>query len=784
MPRLRAGGPRRRGRGPAAGAATSSAQAYEVRGRSGYARSPSPASRSPQRNPSPRRPGRARAQAWLWLAAICAGLLALAATPGHAAGRVVRVGVYENPPKLFTSSSGRPAGIFADIIELVARSEGWRLSYVRGSWAEGLDRLSRGEIDLMPDVAFTSERDGKYSFHTVPVLSSWDQVYAGKRSGIRSILDLNGRRIAVLGGSVQQEAFTQLAEEYGLKVSVLPRPDYSSAFAAVAGGEAAAVIANNYYGATHYREFGLENTAVLFNPSALFFAAPKGADRVLLDAIDRHLRKLKDDPRSEYYASLEHWIGEEPRVAPPPWLWGLGLAAGAVLLLVAAWSAALQRQVGLRTRALTERNAQLAAINQALHEGERKYRELVEHANSIILHLSSDGTLAFMNEFGLRFFGYSEEEIIGRHVVGTIVPESESTGRDMRTLIDQVCADPSGFEHNINENMRRNGERVWIEWTNKIALDSGGQVEGILSIGTDITERRRAEEELRRLNSELERKVAERTADLATAKERAESADRLKSAFLAAMSHELRTPLNSIIGFTGIILQGLTGPLNEEQTKQLGMVQGSARHLLDLINDVLDLSKIEAGQLRVEAQAFDVPASVAKVVRSVELLAEKKGLGLSSEIAPQVGEIVSDRRRFEQVLINLLSNAVKFSNEGHVRVECGVDGQKLVTRVSDTGIGIRPEDMDRLFSPFQQLDTGLTRNHEGSGLGLSICKKLVEMMGGGIAVESEWGVGTTVTFTLPLDPSTGESDGTESSGDRGQRAEHVPDHVHPTEGGA
>jgi len=522
---------------------------------------------------------------------------------------------------------------------------------------------------------------------------------------------------------------------------------------------------------------------VLFNPSALFFAAPKDTDRVLLDAIDKHLLKLKDDPQSAYYGSLAHWIGEKPRVALPPWLLGLGLAIGLIAVLGGVGSVVLKRQVNARTRALSEQHARAVRANEALHESERKYRELVEHANSIILHLSSDGRVTFMNEFGLRFFGYSEDDIVGRHVVGMIVPELGSTGQDMRTIIDQVCADPHGFEHNVNDNMRRNGERVWIEWTNKIALDDDGRVEGILSVGTDITERRRADEELRRLNSELEQKVAERTADLAMAKERAESADRLKSAFLAAMSHELRTPLNSIIGFTGIILQGLTGPLNEEQTKQLGMVQGSARHLLDLINDVLDLSKIEAGQLRVEAQAFDVPSSVAKVVRSVVPLAEKKGIELSSEIGPGVGELFSDRRRFEQILLNLLSNSIKFSEHGCVRVESEVQGAQLVSRVADTGIGIKPEDMDKLFSPFQQLDTGLTRNHEGSGLGLSICKKLVEMMGGCIIVESQWGVGTTVTFSLPLGTSTGESDGTEGTGDRGQRAEHVPDHVHPGEGG-
>ncbi|MBF0501196.1 MAG: PAS domain S-box protein, partial [Candidatus Riflebacteria bacterium] len=212
---------------------------------------------------------------------------------------------------------------------------------------------------------------------------------------------------------------------------------------------------------------------------------------------------------------------------------------------------------------------------QRLAESERKYRELVEKANSIILRWKSDGQITFLNEFGQRFFGYSAEEILGHHVIGTIVQPTEGGGRDLRQLIGQICKDPKAFEQNVNENIRRNGERVWINWTNQVILDAQGQVAEIMSIGTDITDRKRANEEIRRLHddlqrhaAELERRVEERTAELAVALDQAEESDRLKSAFLATMSHELRTPLNSIIGFTGILLMGLVGPLKPEQEKQ------------------------------------------------------------------------------------------------------------------------------------------------------------------------------------------------------------------------
>ena len=270
-------------------------------------------------------------------------------------------------------------------------------------------------------------------------------------------------------------------------------------------------------------------------------------------------------------------------------------------------------------------------------------------------------------------------------------------------------------------------------------------------IGTEERGRREALAELQAHRDNLEVVVAERTRDLALAKEQAESADRLKSAFLATMSHELRTPLNSIIGFSGILLQELAGPLNPEQRKQLGMVYDSSEHLLALINDVLDISKIEAGEFTLADESVSIPAVVTMAVATVRPLADRKGLAIELAVDPGAGKVRGDRRRIEQVFLNLLSNAVKFTDQGHVRVECSRQGDHVVTSIGDTGIGISEIDLARLFRPFSQVDTGLTRQYEGTGLGLSISKKLVEMMGGTIEVESEVGRGSTFSVRLPAD---------------------------------
>ncbi len=263
---------------------------------------------------------------------------------------------------------------------------------------------------------------------------------------------------------------------------------------------------------------------------------------------------------------------------------------------------------------------------------------------------------------------------------------------------------------------------------------------------------------LEEVNESLSAEIKERIQtlnELAIAKEHAEAADRLKSAFLATMSHELRTPLNSIIGFTGIILQGIVGPLNDEQKKQLNMVKGSAQHLLSLINDVLDISKIEAGQLQIAYENFDLRSVIEKVVETARPLAGKKGLNLSYAISPEIATITADRRRVEQILLNLISNAVKFTETGSVKIECEPEGDMIEIRVVDTGIGIKKEDMQTVFQAFGQIDSGMTRKYEGTSLGLSICKRLVELMGGQIQLTSEWGSGSTFSFSLPKERKEG-----------------------------
>ena len=276
-----------------------------------------------------------------------------------------------------------------------------------------------------------------------------------------------------------------------------------------------------------------------------------------------------------------------------------------------------------------------------------------------------------------------------------------------------------------------------------------GSMADVVSLSLETAQRQRAEAALREAHDLLEEKVATRTRDLAEANERLQELDRLKSEFLAMMSHELRTPLNSIIGFTGILRQGLAGPLNEEQLKQLGMVHFSARHLLGLINDLLDLSRIESGKMEVVAETFPLEDVVREVVESLTPSAQQKGLSLTSQIEPAQVPLRSDRKKVFQILLNLANNAVKFTEKGGVRIVVAAAQQTVTIEVIDTGIGIRPESIGGLFQAFRQVDGSARRVYEGTGLGLYLCRKLADMLQGSSRAESEFGAGSRFTVVLP-----------------------------------
>jgi PAS domain S-box-containing protein len=294
-----------------------------------------------------------------------------------------------------------------------------------------------------------------------------------------------------------------------------------------------------------------------------------------------------------------------------------------------------------------------------------------------------------------------------------------------------------------------------------------GEPLAIVSVIHDLTkqvENERLFDELKMSSSQLEQRITEATTDLAEQNQRLqwqsrelEKANRLKSEFLASMSHELRTPINALIGYTSLMIDRIYGDITPKQEEGLRRIQASAQHLLALINDILDLAKIEAGKMPLHLE--DVPvASIIEITQQIEPLVRKKALEFATEIPANAPVMHTDRTKVKQILLNLLSNAVKFTHTGRITLRVSIIGDRVRMDIIDTGIGIRPHDLHAIWEDFRQVDQSRTREFGGTGLGLSITRKLVEALGGDISVESEYGAGSTFSVTLPLRTEPAPSD--------------------------
>jgi two-component system sensor histidine kinase/response regulator len=382
----------------------------------------------------------------------------------------------------------------------------------------------------------------------------------------------------------------------------------------------------------------------------------------------------------------------------------------------------------------------------ALRESEERYRSVVSVLREGIILQDADGRLLTFNDAAADIFHIDAPAVLGQASIsrdwgtiredGTDLPAEEHpsmvtfrTGKPCNHVVVGVKG-PSGVR--------------WIE-VNTEPMTRPGEAHpyAVVVSCTDTTERRRAVEELKEYKDGLEALVERRTAEF-------EEASRAKSQFLASMSHELRTPLNSIIGFTGIMLQGLTGELTSEQRAQLDMVNRSGRQLLGLVSDLLDMERIEAGRVELEVEDVDITKLVDGLADTVRPMAADVGLTLDVIADSAPARVRTDRRRLEQILLNFLSNAVKYTEEGGIELTVATRaGGSVAFIVRDTGVGIADEDTAVIFEEFRQLPSVRGAKHPGAGLGLAISSQLAELLGGTIEIESTLGEGSTFTLVLP-----------------------------------
>ena len=949
----------------------------------------------------------------LWLVALC--------LPPPLRGETIRVGAYENLPKIYSLPDGRISGFFPALLEYMAREEGWTIEYRKGTWQECLDRLAAGEIDLMPDVALTPERQQKFDFTEETALISWAVIYTRPDVVVQSFLDLADRRIALMKGSVYTSGSGSLPEllaKFDVHADYVEYESYRDVFQAVSRREADAGVVNNIFGSYFEKEYNVARSPVLFSPSQLRFAFPKGSPRGagLKAALDARLRALKADPQSFYYRAMDthlygtphgetpagtadwkaaltdeekDWLRRHPviRVGIDPEFYPFefrgprgeyqGIASDYVRLFNErlglnlrvveglAWTAAvagarsgtidvlpcvgrtLEREQWLRfskpyirfQRVIMTRldmpflaglkdleSLRVGVQRGSSHEGFLRENSPVEPVlfgslEESLLALSGGRVDAVVANLASAAYWIRKLNLINLKVAAPASPEQYTLHFGVRKdwpellgilnkALDLVSPDRQreieqrwvaveykpGLERRVvwriglriaagaavvllvilfwnlrlkkeirhrreiegRLNYRERFERLVAETSSRLvavkpaemdrhiqaalaeiacftgtaagylyAFEAGGRAVRTHAAG-DLEALRAAgpgdrdEEWLSRLragravtvtagadgeghlvrpvrgrvvevpcateekvtgflglldmrpaappcsdedisllrlmgemlSSALRRKQVEEdleryAVELERANRQLQDLDQLKSLFIASVSHELRTPLNSIIGFTGVILKGMAGDLNDKQRDQLQRVYHSAQHLLALITDIIDISKIEAGRVDVYPQAFRLDEVVREAVESIRPQAEAKALRV--ECGPLPGlEVFTDRKRLRQCLLNYLSNAVKYTEAGCVRVEARDLGERFELAVSDTGIGISPEEQARLFEPFVRLDSHLRIKAGGTGLGLYLTRKIArEILLGELEVRSEKGRGSTFILRAP-----------------------------------
>ncbi|MBI3269965.1 MAG: PAS domain S-box protein [Planctomycetes bacterium] len=385
----------------------------------------------------------------------------------------------------------------------------------------------------------------------------------------------------------------------------------------------------------------------------------------------------------------------------------------------------LEEQIRRQNRDLTEATA---FLNNVL-ESSTEYS---------IIAIDLGGTVLAWNEGARRNYGYPPEEMVGKQRAEVLhTPEDLASGR-VRAFFDAALQGGKG--EGVFERVRKDGRRFTASVAISLRRDATGTPIGYVVISKDITDQKRLEEQLRRKNVELEEQ-----------NRRVQEANRLKSEFLANMSHELRTPLNGVIGFADVLHKKKAGAINAEQEEYLGDILTSSRHLLQLINDVLDLAKVESGKMEFRPERIDLARTVAEVRDIVRTMAAKKRLAIAVQVGAEVGAVHLDPGKFKQVLYNYLSNAIKFTpDEGRISIRIRGEGaDRFRIEVEDTGIGIRAEDMGRLFVEFQQLDASAAKKYQGTGLGLALTKRIVEAQGGTVGVSSTPGKGSVFFCSLP-----------------------------------
>jgi PAS domain S-box-containing protein len=676
-----------------------------------------------------------------YLFGILGFLLVCALPEAVLAGLTVKVGYEQNHPMNSTAPDGKAQGIMPDIINEVARREGWTIQYAPCIWNQCLENLEAGSIDLLVGIAHTPDRAERFSYNQHTVISNWGLLYSTAGQKIESYNDLHGKRIALVKNDVYSNTFIKMLQQFNIRCDVVYAENFKDVFDMIDWGEVHAGVANRFFALLNEKNFKVKATPIIFSPVSVQVAAPKGKSQEILTAFDRHLEAMKKNRNSVYQQSMKRWLGiEGASYSMPRWLWwSLGTVLGGIALLgvfVALLRREVQRKTGDLRHEVVERR-----------RSEEQLRLVLDNMQEIFVHTDLDGTISFISN-GIELFGYQPEALKGSFFQGVC-----KNNQDFLNLLDDLKVKEflTGYRITL---LRQDGTERLVSMNARLLWDDDGNPASIIASGTDVTEQVRMGD----LMAQTEKMM-------------------MVGGLAAGMAHEINNPL-------GIIMQNIQNiqrrvspdlPANREVAQGLDVDLNQVREYLEhrgilkfmhqmheagdrmsrIITNMLKFSRksesrIESASMEmVLEQALELAASDYDLKKHYDF----RKIEIVREYGADLPKVPLTVLEIEQVLLNLIKNAAQamaFSQEKKLHrmtLRTRQTGDWAVMEIEDNGPGMPKEIQRRIFDPFfTTKEVGV-----GTGLGLSVSYAIItNNHHGRLEVRSQPGEGTCFTIMLPL----------------------------------
>ena len=677
---------------------------------------------------------------------LCVAIFPVAVSAGDS--KTLRVGLYENPPKIFTDSEGNVLGFWPDIIEYIASEEGWEIEYIHGTWAECLERLEKNEIDVMPDTGFTEPRSKKFAFSNETVLVSWSMVYAQEGVDIQSILDLEGKTIAVLRGSVNvegPEGIKEIVGEFDIDCTFTEVDSYTKVFELLESKKADVGVANKDFGSKYEEDFDVVGTPIVFQPAHIQFAFTKdsGLTPYLIERIDYQMKELKADGGSVYYQSMEKYLGVKPEEKPvvPGWVKWLLAGVGGLALLFFGESLILRSRVLSRTKELRQKITERRQAESELKQTIDRHRLLMDNSvdgvwfsvfeepiditlpeKEIVRLAGEREVIVEANDALAKEYGFDS----GSQLIGKYWSTLESAENNLQANVVMVRCD-YGYDRRIHAGKDSEGNTAYFE-NSEVGNIVDGKLVSAFGMTRNITER---------VRMETEKKEVEHMAYITS---------RLASigGMAAGIAHEINNPLTSVIGFADLLLEREDVP--DDIRQSLEVIHSGSVRVADIVRQLLTFAR----QDRIKNEGVNVNEIIQNTLAMTAYTMKSENIEVETYLADGLPGTMGAAGQLQQVFLNIIVNAEaemkKAHGKGKLQVKTEAIDDTICISFKDDGPGIAPEILDRIFDPFfTTKDVG-----EGTGLGLSICHGIIAEHRGRLYARSELGHGATFIVELPV----------------------------------